>query len=168
MNGTSGSRPIARKAAIVAIALGIWAALALLFAAPLALTGPVSWRQAISVGGSYWALWLLFLPAVAWLSFRFPIERRSLLRKVAIHLFACLLIVGAGRITFPAVARNLPRSQRLTGRTAPGAPGVFHGLRAGLDVLVYWSLAGACQGIRNFRISQERERRAAELEAMLT
>jgi len=37
-----------------------------------------------------------------------------------------------------------------------------------LDVLLYWSLVGVCQGIRNFRISQERERRAAELEARLT
>jgi len=45
---------------------------------------------------------------------------------------------------------------------------VFHGLRAGLDVLVYWSLVGVCQAITNFRRSQERERRAAELEARLT
>jgi LytS/YehU family sensor histidine kinase len=37
-----------------------------------------------------------------------------------------------------------------------------------LDVLVYWSLVGVCQAITNFRSSQERERRAAELEARLT
>jgi two-component system LytT family sensor kinase len=37
-----------------------------------------------------------------------------------------------------------------------------------LDVLVYWSLVGLCQAITNFRSSQERERRAAELEASLT
>jgi LytS/YehU family sensor histidine kinase len=36
-----------------------------------------------------------------------------------------------------------------------------------LDVLVYWSIVGACQAIANFRKSQERERRAAELEARL-
>jgi LytS/YehU family sensor histidine kinase len=50
----------------------------------------------------------------------------------------------------------------------PNALGVFHGLRAALDVLVYWSLVGVCQAITNFRSSQERERRAAELEARLT
>jgi len=94
-------------------------------------------------------------------------------------LLVCLLIVGAGRITFPAVATNFPRLQRseAPGRSSdsrtrrlgpPGAPGVFHGFRAGLDVLVYWSLVGVCQAIRNFRSSQERERRAAELEARLT
>jgi two-component system, LytTR family, sensor kinase len=47
-------------------------------------------------------------------------------------------------------------------------PNGFAGMRAGLDILVYWSLAGVCQGITNFRRSQQRERRAAELEARLT
>ncbi len=181
MNRTSGNRRIARKVAIVATALGLWGALVLLFAAPLALTGPVSWRQAVSFGGSFWALWLLFLPAVAWLSFRFPIERRRLLRNVGLHLLACLLMVGANRATFRAVARIFPRPQRSetpgrspgskTDRRLPGPPGAFGaflGLRAALDVLVYWSLVGVCQAITNFRSSQERERRAAELEARLT
>ena len=179
MNRTSGNRRIARKAAIVATALGLWGALVLLFAAPLALTGPVSWRQAVSFGGSFWALWLLFLPAVAWLSFRFPIERRRLLRNVGLHLLACLLIVGTNRATFRAVARVFPPAQRSErpGRSPgsktdrlgpPGAFGVFLGLRAALDVLVYWSLVGVCQAITNFRSSQERERRAVELEARLT
>src|SRR5438046_4292818 len=115
MNRTSANRRIACKVAIVATALGLWGALVLLFAAPLALTGPVSWRQAVSFGGSFWALWLLFLPAVAWLSFRFPIERRRLLRNVGLHLLACLLVVGSNRATFRAfraIAPIFPRLQR--------------------------------------------------------
>ena len=127
---------------MIATALGLWGTLVMLFAAPLALTGPVTWRQAVSLGGSYWALWLLFLPAVVWLSFRFPIERQNFLRNVALHLLVCLMIVGAGRVTFNALATNFPRSQRLgapgrppdprRGRSleAPGGPGVFHDLRA--------------------------------------
>jgi two-component system LytT family sensor kinase len=203
MNRTSGNRRIARKVAMVATALGLWGALVLLFAAPLALTSSISWRQAVRFGGSFWALWLLFLPAVAWLSFRFPLERRRLLRNVSLHLLACFLMVGTNKATFRAVARILSAPQRLEtpglppdaktdrpepqheGRRLPpirprspdsktvmlGPPGAFGamlGLRAALDVLVYWSLVGVCQGIRNFRISQKRERRAAELEARLT
>ncbi|MEO8425855.1 MAG: histidine kinase [Verrucomicrobiota bacterium] len=179
MNRTSGNRRITRKLAIVATALGLWGALVLLFAAPLALTGPGSWRQALSFGGSFWALWLLFLPAVAWLSFRFPIERRRLIRNVGLHLLACLLVVGASRATFRALARLSPSPQRLeapgrsptpkTDRLGPPVGfGVFRGLRAALDVLVYWSLVGVCQAVTNFRSSQERGRRAAELEARLT
>src|SRR5512137_956862 len=112
MNRTSGKRRIARNVAMLATALGLWAGLVLLFAAPLALTGQVSWRQAVSFGGSFWALWLLFLPAVAWLSFRFPIERKRLFRNVGLHLLACLLIVGTNRATFRAVAQIFPVPQR--------------------------------------------------------
>src|SRR2546421_1426926 len=179
MNRMSGNRRIARKVAIVATALGLWGALVLLFAAPLAVRDPGSWRQAVSFGASFWALWLLFLPAVAWLSFRFPIERRRLLRNVGLHLFACFLIVGTNKTTFRAVARIFPRPQRsetpgrppdskISRLLPPGASSTLLGLRAALDVFVYWSLVGVCQGIRNFRISQERERRATELEARLT
>ena len=199
MNRTSGNRRIARNAAIVAAVLALWAALVLLFGAPLALTGRVSWGEAVSFGGSFWALWLLFLPAVAWLSFRFPIERRRLVRNVSVHLVACLLIAGTNRFTFRAVARIVPFPQRseTPGRPPdsktdrpeppqqrrrpalpprrsldlvgpPSALGVFLGLRAALDVLAYWSLVGVCQAITNFRRSQQRERRAAELEARLT
>src|SRR5437899_7394951 len=185
----SGNKRIARKVAIVATALWLWGALVLLFAAPLALTTRVSWSEAVSFGGSFWALWLLFLPAVVWLSFRFPIERRRLLRNVGLHLLACLLVVGASRATFRAVARIFPRPQRseTPGRSPDSKtdspeqlnalgeyfaqfPGirkymtdtiafarqhgyvrVFLGLRAALDVLVYWSLVGVCQAITNFR-----------------
>jgi two-component system LytT family sensor kinase len=179
MNQTIGNRGIARKVAIVATALALWGALVLLFAAPLALTGPVSWRQAVSFGGSFWALWLLFLPAVAWLSFRLPIEQRRLFRNVGLHLLACLLLVGANRASFRAVARifSAQRSEApgrpagpKTERRLPGPPiefGALLRLRAALDVLVYWALVGVCQAITNFRCSQERERRATELEAML-
>lgn len=186
MNRMSGNRRLARNVAIVATALGLWGALVLLFGAPLALRGQFSWRQAVSFGASFWALWLLFLPAVAWLSFRFPIERRRLFRNVGLHLLACLLVVGTNRATFRAIDKIPPRAQRgeppggsPDSKTAkPGPPqrpplgppstlGVFYRLRAALDVLVYWSLVGACQAITNFRSSQERERRAAELEARL-
>ena len=119
MNRTRDHKSIARKLAMVATALELWGALVLLFAAPLALPGRVSWRQAISFGGSFWALWLLFLPAVAWLSFRFPIERKGLFLNVALHLLACLLIVGTNRATFRAVARNFPFPQSAE---TPGRP----------------------------------------------
>ena len=179
MNRTSSNRRIARKMAIVATALGVWGVLVLLFAVPLALTGPISWRQAVSFGGSFWGLWLLFVPAVAWLSFRFPIERFRLLQNVGVHLLACVLMAGTSRATFRAAARFSDALQRpeVPGRSLgsridrtlpPGAFSSFLALRAALDVLVYWSLVGVCLAVRNFRSSQERERRAVELEARLT
>jgi signal transduction histidine kinase len=224
MNRTIGDRRIAPKVALVATALVLWGGLVLLFAAPLPLTGRIAWPDAVSFGGSFWALWLIFLPAVAWLSFRFPIERKQLFRNIALHLFACLLIVATNRATFRTVARIFPFPQASETHSsssaapsppppagivpfsqsseAPGQPpdmkadttkpqsqrrrrpalpprrsldllgppsslGVFLGLRAALDVLVYWSLFGVCQAVTNFRSSQQRERHAAELEARL-
>jgi two-component system LytT family sensor kinase len=162
MNPTSGTnnRWIARKVAMVAAALGLWGALVLLFAAPLAVASRISWRQAVIFGGSFWAAWLFFLPAVTWLSFRFPIERRRLFRHVALHLLACLLVVGTSRVTFRAIDKIFPRALLSVPLGPPG-------FRVALDVLVYWSLLGVCQAITNFRSSRERERRAAELEASL-
>ncbi len=166
-----GGRPGIRRAAVVLAALGLWAALVLLFAAPLALRRPpLAWDQAVRFGASFWALWLLFLPAVAWLSFRLPIERRHLARNVCLHLVACLLVVSINRAAFHAVARFEARP-RAPGEGRPGPPnalGVFLGLRAALDVLVYWSLLAGCQAVTQFRNSRERERRAAELETRLT
>ena len=189
LNNTNSAKPMVRQLRFMALALGLWGALVLLFAAPLTLTSRVSWREAVSFGASFWALWLLFLPAVAWFSFRFPIEPKKLVRNVGLHFLACLLIVGTNRATFRALARVFPdppsRNRPPTPEQRPGPPGrspdsktymvgppnalgVFLGLRAALDVLVYWSLVGGCQAITNFRGSQERERRAAELEARLT
>jgi two-component system, LytTR family, sensor kinase len=179
MNPPGGNRRIIRNLAMVATALGLWGALVLLFAAPLALTEPISLRQAVSFGAFFWALWLLFLPAVAGLSFRFPIERRKLVRNAALHLLACLLIVGGSKVTFRAadeIYHRQKRSELLKPSpnsrprmsSPPGSFRPFLALRAALDVLVYWSLVGVCQAITHFRRSQERERRAAELEARLT
>lgn len=174
----------------------------LLFAAPLALTGRASWLEAASFAGSFWALWGLFIPTVAWLSFRFPIERGRMLRHIGLHLVICLLMAGINRATFRSVAQVFPYPQRagtperlphptldrpetqsVGWRPAPPQPpprrsldlvgppsthAVFLGLRAALDVLVYWALLGVCQAITHSRRSHERERRAAELEARFT
>jgi hypothetical protein len=78
MNWTIGSSSVVRKAAVLAAAVGLWVGLVLLFAAPIALTGSVSWRQAVGFGASFWAPWLIFLPAAAWIAFRLPLERREI------------------------------------------------------------------------------------------
>jgi hypothetical protein len=112
MKPVIGNRRIGRGLATLAAALGLWAALVLLFAAPLPLAARVSWREAVSFGAAFWALWLLFLPAVAWLAFRFPIERRRLVRNIGLHVLACVLLAGTNRAAFRAVARIFPLPQR--------------------------------------------------------
>lgn len=174
------NNPITRWAILGGAAVGLWSALVLLFGVPLSLTGPVSWREGVSFGVSFWMLWLAFLPSIGWLALRFPFGRKALVHTLALHMSACLLVVVANRVGSGKVEELLPRrnprpaagSPGSPGRPAlapgpPGALGVFRGLRAAIDVLVYWSLVGACQAFTNFRRSEERERRAVELEARL-
>ncbi len=178
MNPSDARGSIPRHLGIPAALLASWGGLVLLFAAPLALSRPVSWHEAIRFGVSFWSPWLVFLPAVAWLAFRFPIGRGRLLRNAGIHLLGCLLTVGASRAVFrtlpgisPAPQRaGAPRRSAGPARKPLGPPGAFDaflGLRSALDVLIYGSLVGICAAITGFRTSQERERRAAELEARL-
>ncbi len=160
--------------------LGLWLALVLLFTSQFVLVGSFSWREALSHAIFFWGLWVLLMPLVVLLSFWFPIERGRLIPNVGIHAVACALVVTASQFPFrnfipipapgsPAKGARKPAadaSQSL--RPEPPPPQQFLALRAGLDILVYWSLFAVCQGITNFQRSQQRERRAAELEARLT
>lgn len=176
MNPKSGNLNLSTKLTLLAASLALWVALVLLFATGLALTSTISWRQGIRFGISLWALWLIFIPVVAWLSFRFPIHRAKLIQNLTLHLVACLAIVAADQAAYRAIDRfshslfrfEAPGQVGLTPRPGPPTLGGFRGLRVALDILVFWSLTGFCHAIINFRRSQEREQRAVELEASLT
>lgn len=155
-------------------------ALVLLFASQFVLVGSFSWKEAFTQAIIFWGLWVILMPLVAWLSFWFPIGRQRLVRSLGIHTLACALVVCAGQIAFrnfihvpppeaPGERAQKPaREDRGVQRPERPPPQGFLSLRAGLDILVYWALFGVCQGITNFRYAQQRERRAAELEARLT
>lgn len=179
MSETSTRSRLARNVSVAMVFLAIWIALVLLFAIPLTLTSRVPWREALSFGVSFWGLWMLFLPATVMLAFRFPIERRQFLRNVGFHLLICLIILGTHRASLRVVERTVARAQRsnlfnvfpdsnATQMGPPNAFGAYRSLRTALDVLVYWSVVGMCQAITHFRRSEERGRRAAQLEANLT
>jgi two-component sensor histidine kinase len=162
----------------MAMALGLWAVLVLLFATQFVLVGSFSWREAFVQAGSFWGPWVVLMPAAVSLSFRFPVEPSRLFLNLGIHFMACVLVVTVSQFAFrnlipmplpppgEAPRNREPRPQTSTSDLHP--PKGFLSLRAGLDILVYWSVVGGCQGITNFRRSQQRERRAAELEARLT
>jgi len=163
---------------IMGMALALWAAIVVLFATQFVLVGSMGWQDAFLHASSLWIVWIAFMPAVVWLAFRLPFERRRWLVSLGMHVFTCILVVAVSQF----LIRNVlpmpppPAGERANNRELPSQrperdprrPNGFLGLRAGLDILIYWSLVGACQAISNFRRSQERERRAAELEARLT
>jgi signal transduction histidine kinase len=171
-------QPALRQLYILAMGLGLWAALVLLFATQFVLVGSFSWPEAFIQAIFFWGLWILFMPAVVAFSFRFPFERGRIPTNLTLHFLACVLVVMISQFAFrnliPAPFPPPGEVSRKVDSPAPAArpeihpPNGFLSLRAAVDILVYWSLFGVCQGLSNFRRSQERERRAAELEARLT
>lgn len=176
MNVTT--RPIVYHLRILAMGLGVWAGLVLLFATQFVLVGSSSWGEAFKQAVFFWGLWVVLTPVVVFLCFRFPFERRCFPRDLSVHLLACTLVVVVNQIAFRHFIPAPPPPSGDAHQDSPPAPdaakpvrpppGGFLSLRAGLDILVYWSLVGVGQAITNFRRSQQRERRAAELEARLT
>jgi signal transduction histidine kinase len=171
-------QPALRQLSIMAMGLGLWAALVLLFATQFVLVGSFSWPAAFVQAIFFWGLWVLFMPAVVAFSVRFPFERGRISANLTLHLLACVLVVMISQFAFrnliPAPFPPPGEGPRNADGSTPVArpeihpPNGFLSLRAAVDILVYWSLFGVCQGLSDYRRSQQRERRAAELEARLT
>jgi two-component system, LytTR family, sensor kinase len=168
---------VARQLNFLAMALGLWAVLVLLFASQFVLIGSFSWFEAFKQAGAFWGSWALFMPAVVWVAFRFPFETNRLAPRLGAHFLACAVLVAISQFaTRYAMDHWLPPSQEKEQPKETQANADedkanflngFLSFRAGLDILLYCSVVGVCQSIINFRWSQQRERRAAELEARL-
>jgi two-component system, LytTR family, sensor kinase len=173
------SRFFVRQLYILAMALGLWAVLIVLFATQFVLIGSFSWFDAFKQATSFWGSWVVFMPAVVWVAFRVPFETGRLVPGLCAHFVACAALVAVSQLSMryamshwapPPPEKSLPRQEvkpLAAGDAAKFAKGLLS-FRAGLDILLYWSVVGICQGITSFRRAQARERRAAELEARLT
>ena len=172
-------KPVSR----VFLGLGLWATIVVMFATQFVWVGSLAWSDAFLHAGLFWGLWVVFMPLVVWCSFRFPLERTRLRYNLAAHVIACALIVSSSQFVFRTFdLRPPPPSRSDSPREEPGdrgedgererpsrsRPNGFMGLRAGLDILIFWSLVSVCQAIVHFRKSEQRERRAAELQTRLT
>ena len=73
--------------------LGLWFLLVLVFAGQLILTNNLAWQDALTLSLRDWFPWALLAPVVAWLSFKFPIERGQWALSVPVHIAACTLAV---------------------------------------------------------------------------
>jgi two-component system, LytTR family, sensor kinase len=153
------------------IGLSLWVLFAALFAVQAVVVNSDSWRSAAANAFCFWLLWMAFFPSVIWLAMRFPLERGKLLPQAGIHLIACAFIVSANQVAYrtaihlPApVPHGLPPpdAHRLPPESFPV------GLRAAPDIVTYLVTLSVCVAFAHYRRSQERERRAIELEASLT
>jgi len=111
--------------------------------------------------------WFLLLPGILAVANRFPLYRGVLTRNLAAHvvigaLFAladiAVRVLINSRLPWYAAAKPVPFTVRFQNMFLNG----FHS-----NLLVYWAIVGATQGLAYYRKLEERELRASQLETRL-
>ncbi|MDR3459335.1 MAG: histidine kinase [Verrucomicrobiae bacterium] len=180
MNTASTNRRMIWRLAPLWVALCLWSALIILFTFTAAVVNSEPWLVSLEHTCSFWLLWIFFFPIIIWLSLRFPLEQPRLFPQIGIHLAACLsivIVIQAAYRTFlpfpspptppPDEQPSFPDHRVPPDAQRPPRPMGSPGMRVAPDVLIYLMAMSACVAFAHFRKSQERERRAIELEASL-
>ena len=154
--------------------LGGWTLIGLLFVAWFIIhpsTQTVSWSQILSEMGR-WYLWALLAPAAYWLTLRFRLDRRHLLRRLPIHI-ACGLV-----ITLVYALLDMVKREVLTAvfKAAAGGPLVlsfssqwvemlFWGVE--YNLLTYICIVSVIHAYLYYEQSRNRAVKTSKLEAQL-
>jgi signal transduction histidine kinase len=143
--------------------LAVWTALGLFFSGQIYLDHayadrPVSWPQAIYLGLAEWYVWALLSPLILCVARRFPFERGSRVKSLAVHLpvtlFVTLLKLALYSPLFDASGVERLRSSGMDAFNA--------------SLLTSWLLVGFSHALVHYQSSQARMHKALELEARLT
>ena len=148
------------------IGVCLWSTLVVLFTFTAAVVNSEPWLASLGHTCSFWFLWIFFFPIIIWLSLRFPLEQSKLLPQIGIHLAASISIVIIIQAAYRTFLPFPPLPPPPDAQTAP-RPAGSAGMRVAPDVLIYLMAMSACVAFAHFRKSQERERRAIELEVSL-
>jgi anti-sigma regulatory factor (Ser/Thr protein kinase) len=148
------------------IALELWAGLAGLFAVQAVVVNGEAWSDSLAHSYAFWLPWLFLLPAVVWLALRFPLERPHIRLQIGIHVAGCAGVIVLSQVACRTVMSMPAPPHRLAGSSAP-RDAIAPGMRAAPDLMIYLVTLSACVAFAHYQKSQERERRAIELEARL-
>jgi two-component system LytT family sensor kinase len=137
-----------------------WAALTLLFTPEAYLyfylhRQPIPWRETFQLTLVNSAIALLFLPAIVWLTRRFPIERKTWPNALLVHIPACLAFsMGHSFLYWTACYASDQLGETLFFRFHP-------------NLLTYWAIVGFTQAIDYFDRYTLRERELADAQLLL-
>jgi two-component system, LytTR family, sensor kinase len=127
----------------------------------------VRWGQALAIWMLCAFAWALLTPAILWLARRFPFTRKNWLSPLLVHIAAAIFFSGFSLVVYVLVWRLLLWSQVITSLPYSSLKNLFIAdFHSGL--LIYASLIGIKNALDTYRKFQERETRAAQLEAQLT
>jgi len=117
----------------------------------------LSWSRAFAVSLADWQLWTLLAPVVLGLAAREPVSRGRLVRALAVHVPASLLL-AIGKVIVEA---RLARALLGDGRLAFGVGKLY------MAVIIYWAIVAAVHYADQHRLVRERDLRASQLETEL-
>jgi two-component system, LytTR family, sensor kinase len=137
-----------------------WTLLSLMFVPEVYLyflyrSEAIAWTHAVALALVNAAIAFLFLPPIVWLARRYPVERHTWKRAIAVHAPACFVFVLS--------------HSGLYALACYASPGLFHALfvRFHPNVLTYWAIVGFTQAVDYFDRYRERERQLAQAELLL-
>lgn len=152
--------------------IGGWAVYGLFFTSQAYLNQAffgkeVRWGQALAVWMLCAFAWALLTPAILWLARRFPFRRKAWLPTLLIHIAAAIFFSFFSLVVYMLVWRALLWSQMISSLPFASLRNlVIADFHSGL--LIYASLIAIRNALDTYRKYQEREVRAAQLEAQLS
>jgi LytTr DNA-binding domain len=117
--------------------IGFWTLLGLVSSVQVFLAhrrlaaNPFTWPEALRDGLSFWYLWAIGTPAIAWLGRRFQVDRANLSRHFFIHLGASLDLAFVQLLVFVAIQRPVDYTTTLVDDFTL----LFH-----WNVVIYWAI----------------------------
>ncbi len=143
-----------------AVILGGWTLLSVVLAPEVYLYflykgEPISWVHTALLTAANTGIAALFVPAIVWLTHRFPFERRVWARSLLVHVPACFAFSISHSFLYAGLCY--------------ASPTVFHimFLRFHPNLITYWAVAGFAQALTWFERAQERERQLARAQLEL-
>ncbi|XXX71737.1 histidine kinase [Sorangium sp. So ce134] len=116
--------------------------------------------------GLPWLFWALMTPAIVWLGRRFPMERKRLLRNVAVHLFANLAM-APGHVAISALMGRLIGNEHYVKTPFHDVFIKLMSIYLDIELLIYWGILAMVHAADYHRKYRERAVAAAQLETKL-
>jgi hypothetical protein len=121
---------------------------------------PHSWRQALEANLTFWYLWGLLSPVVAWLGRRFQVNRANFGRHFLIHLGASLDLALVHLLAAVGIAAALGAARGGLSSFAQQLVDNFT-MFYHWNVLIYWAILATVHALDYHRVLEERRAAAA-------
>jgi sensor histidine kinase YesM len=165
----------------LAVVLGVWSVLAVLFtgqaallvySAALAHEDLPRERPALALGELFWSslgeclIWALLTLGIQWLARRFPFGQGRWLRSAAAHLAASLVCAFVAAVLSGLVAQ-LVRKDLPKPTLSPNVLLLFFVAKFNSNIFFYWAILTVVLVVNYYRRWRDRELASSQLEAQL-